>query len=526
MKSVTAIALLSLATLALCLPASCDATRSRLLGEPSTSPALPATVPASAPASSLPSRRPPPSQRAFNSTAINALIDSVATRMVDRDLATLFSNCLPCTLDTTVASFTPGSVTGDWPDAFVVTGDIDAMWLRDSTNQMLPYAPYLAQDAQLQELMCGLARRQMAYVVTDQYANSFNFNLSGAGYQSDHRRPRMSPIVFEGKFELDSLAAVFKLAYAYWKYTADGECFLEDDLWLAVVEVIYETITAQQAATLPVDGGAPYFFQRETDAPTDSLMLGGVGNIGRRTGMCKSAFRPSDDSTLFPFNVASNAMAVVELRHGAELIESMAKRESVQRNPERLQRVLRLGERLDDLAATIDAGIRSDGVVSIPSRSLSVLAAAAAARPAELRAIRDNAAMYAYEVDGYGGQTLMDDANVPSLLSLPYLGYTSRADPLYLATRRVLLSSNNPYHFNGSAGSGIGGPRVGLGYIWLMSIIVQALTSTDDQEICACLATRRRAALAPAGCMSPFIKTTRGAILGRGSHGSTACSAR
>ena len=431
---------------------------------------------------SMPSIRPPPSERRFSSSVIDSLITSVSARMVDADLAVLFSNCLPCTLDTTVASFTP-SVKGSYPDAFVITGDINAQWLRDSTNQMLPYVPYAVQDQALQDLVCGLVRRQLAYVETDPYANSFNFNDSGAGHQDDVRRPRMKPFIFEGKFELDSLAAVFKLAYAYFNYTKDGSCFLEDDLWLAACEVVYETITAQQQPTLPADDGAPYVFQRETNAPTDSLMLGGVGNIGRRTGMCKSAFRPSDDSTLFPFSIPANAMAVVELRHAGELIEIMASGDGVQqqrRDPVRQKRAMELGERFGDLAKELDAGIRSFGIVAIPASSQAVLGSS---RPSAVTN------MYAYEVDGYGGQTLMDDANVPSLLSLPYLGYLSRSDPLYLATRRVVLSSNNPYYFAGTAGSGIGGPHVGLNYIWPMSIIMQAMTSNDDDEIRSCLET-------------------------------------
>ena len=455
---------LAVVILALCLT-TCVATRSRLSSASSPS------------AVSLPSIRPPPSERKFNSTAINSLIASVSSRMVDPDLATLFSNCLPSTLDTTVESFTP-SIDGSYPDAFVITGDINAQWFRDSTNQVLPYVPYAEQDKPLQNLVCGLVRRQCAYILIDPYANSFNFNASGAGHQGDTRHPRMTPIVFEGKFELDSLAAVLKLAYAYYNYTGDSTCFLEDDLWLAAVEVIYETITAQQETTLPADGGAPYFFQRETNTPTDTLMLSGVGNIGRRTGMCKSSFRPSDDSTLFPFSVPGNAMAVVELRHAGKLVEVLVDLDSVQRDPVRLQRVVKLGERLSDLANELDAGIQSFGIVPIPSRSPSVLGFSLPAAVAN---------MYAYEVDGYGGQTVMDDANVPSLLSLPYLGYTSRSDPLYLATRRVLLSSNNPYYFNGTAGSGIGGPHVGLNYIWPMSLIIQAMTSNDDSEIRSCL---------------------------------------
>src|SRR3569833_2979912 len=92
----------------------------------------------------------------------------------------------------------------------------------------------------------------------------------------------------------------------------------------------------------------------------------------------------------------------------------------------------------------------------------------------------------AYEADGFGDQSFMDDANVPGLLSMPYLGTIKVSDPLYQNTRKFLLSPDNPYFFKGKAAEGIGGPHVGLGYIWPMSIIIRALTSTDDKEITMC----------------------------------------
>ena len=396
--------------------------------------------------------------------------------MIDVDLATLFENCLPCTLDTTVRYFQPRNSTSP-PDAYVITGDIDAQWLRDSTNQVLPYIAYAADDGALKDLVCGLIKRQSRDIVHDPYANSFNRDNAGGGHQDDDRRPSMTPLVFEGKYELDSLAAALKLAWHYYNATHDTTCLTEDNVWLDAVTAILATITTQQQSTLP-PSQAPYYFKRITDAPTDSLMLGGVGNVGRYTGMVKSAFRPSDDSTLFPFFIPANAMAVVELRHVSQLLTALTERVTVEQ-----QRVVmtELANNASMLADTIDAAIQRYGVIQPPQWMKDELAVTLGA-PAP-------SSIYAYEVDGYGGQTIMDDANIPSLLALPYLGYTSRSDPLYLATRAVLLSANNPYFFNGTASTGIGGPHIGLDFIWPMSLIARALTSDSDDEIVYCLQT-------------------------------------
>ena len=411
----------------------------------------------------LPRIRPALSARRFNSTAVNAAIDDIASRMADADLATLFSNCLPCTLDTTVESFTPRTSTAP-PDAYIITGDINAQWLRDSTNQVLPYIAYAPRDPPLKDLICGLIRRQSANIVHDPYANSFNPNATGAGHQDDHRKPRMTAAVFEGKWELDSLAAALKLAWHYFNATQDSDCFLHDDLWGDAVSAIVHTITTQQQSTLAPDQN-DYFFQRTTNAPTDSLMLGGVGNVGRRTGMCKSAFRPSDDSSLFPFLVPANAMAVVELRHVGQLLQALASHPTLRDAPARAQRLRGLGDAASELADVIDAGIKKFAIVPVPSWTASALR------------LPQASPMYAYEVDGFGGQTIMDDANIPSLLALPYLGYLNTSDSVYKTTRAVLLSEHNPYFFNGSAGTGIGGPHVGLGYIWFAHYTHTAMSS-------------------------------------------------
>jgi meiotically up-regulated gene 157 (Mug157) protein len=216
-----------------------------------------------------------------------------------------------------------------------------------------------------------------------------------------------------------------------------------------------------QAGTKEDATDPPYTFQRITDVATDTLGLQGRGVAARRSGLSKCMFRPSDDATTLPFLVPANAMAAVELRHVAEILGIPGKPFS---DPT-------TAKKATSLAGTIEAGLKRHGVAFN-----GVL----------------GAPIYAYEVDGAGGSVFMDDANIPSLLSLPYLGYLSKEDPVYLATRNFILSEINPFYFSGTAGSGVGGPHVGEFYIWPMSILMRALTSDSDQEILTCLETLKK----------------------------------
>jgi uncharacterized protein len=395
----------------------------------------------------LPHVRPPPAQRKFNSTVINNAISSISSKMKDADLATLFSNTLPNTLDTTVQHFSVDQ--NGVPDTFIITGDITAQWLRDSTNQVLPYIPYTTQDPQLKLLICGLIHRQARDILHDPYANAFNYAQEGGPHQGDIRKPPMTKHVFEGKYELDSLAAALKLAFHYYNATSDLSCF--DSTWQKSVETIIDTIVTQQNGTEEEGDAPPYMFERLTYVATDTLMLSGRGAPAQRTGMSKCGFRPSDDSITLPFLIPANAMAVVELGHVATVLLAINTPSSQQ-----------LAMRATALAKEIDQGIQQFAISN---------------------------GHFMYEVDGYGSAYMMDDANIPSLLSLPYLGYISNTAPEYLKTRSLLLSRANPYYFVGSVAKGIGGPHEGIGYIWPMALIVQALTSTDDSEILQLLET-------------------------------------
>lgn len=394
------------------------------------------------------SQRPPPERRTFSSRVIESVLEETAARIGDPELAWLFGNCFPNTLDTTVRF---NRDEDGRPDTFIITGDIEAMWLRDSTNQIRPYLPFTRDDPALREMVEGLIRRQAACIRLDPYANAF---LQDEHESTPHKTDRtdMSPGVHERKYELDSLCAFFRLSGGFYDVCPDSAVF--DGEWLRAVNTALGVIVGEQTGT--DEGPLPYRFRRTTTRPSETLQ-DGIGFPARRCGMSKSPFRPSDDAATFPFLVPANAMAVACLGDLAEIPAASGIRESVRR-----------------LADEIDAGIREHGRVIH----------------------RVHGEIFAYETDGFGSVHLMDDANVPSLLALPYLGYCDKHHPVYRHTRAFVLSPDNPYYACGSAAAGVGGPHIGPGWIWPMSLIVQALTSESDAEIAEIL---RRLASTHAG---------------------------
>ena len=408
----------------------------------------------------MPNARPPPAQRKFNSSYVEALIASFQPRFIDPDLGTIFSNAFPNTLDTTI-------IRASNNDSFVITGDIPAMWLRDSTNEVIVYMQFAAEDPALRAMLHGVVMRQCRSVLYDAYANAFNIAPNGEGHQGDKRVPPMTPGVYEGKYELDSLAAVLKSSNAYFNATADAS-LLADGTWLSAMERIMDTITTQQQST-EEDGPSPaYQFYRPGE------VYPRAGAPANRTGLSKCGFRPSDDETALPFLISANAMAAVELGNLAAMAGGAGA-------PPRLAAI---GKR----AAALSAQLR------------------AAVEALALQPHGKYGTIYAYEIDGFGNYSVADDSNVPSLLSLPYLGYTARDAPSYLATRSFLLSPDNPFFYSGSVASGIGSPHTPAGYIWPMAIAMQALTSVDDAEIAQCLLFIKRSAAATGFMHESFSK--------------------
>jgi meiotically up-regulated gene 157 (Mug157) protein len=386
------------------------------------------------------SKRPAVSARKFRSTAVEDYITATSRRIHDAELAFLFANCFPNTLDTTVE---PGTFEGK-PDTAVITGDIAAMWLRDSSAQVWPYLPLAKQDDHLRALLEGVIRRQIRCLLIDTYANSFMADLNAPPLEwSLKDKTEMKQGVGERKYELDSLCYPIRLAHGYWKMTGDTRPF--DAAWKEAMDRVRETMRVEQRK----DGPGPYSFKRSAFNPTDSL-VNGIGNPVKPVGLIASCFRPSDDACIFPFLVPSNLFAVTSLRQLAEMSNSILHDSA-------------MANQAEALATEVETALRQYAVVSTPAGTI-----------------------WAYEVDGFGGRALMDDANVPSLLGLPYLD-SSPDSALYARTRSFVWSPQNPWFFRGSAGEGIGGPHIGPDFIWPMSQIIYALTSSSPQEIGAAI---------------------------------------
>ncbi len=387
-----------------------------------------------------------PSKRAFTSPAVEKKIHEVANMIADEKLRSMFELCYPNTLDTTVKY----SIGDDGrPDTFIITGDINAMWLRDSSAQIWPYMPLMSEDDNLRLMIAGLINRQARCILIDPYANAFNFGPTGSYWESDFTQP-MAKELHERKYELDSLCYPIRLAYRYWQLTGDTSVF--DSLWHDAMTLAVKTMREQQRK----NSRGSYSFFRECERPTDSQINNGWGAPTKPIGMIFSAFRPSDDATQYGFLVPSNMMAVVSLRQLAEI------ERNVYGNAE-------FASECNSLADEVDNAIKQFAVVDHPVYGK----------------------VFAYEVDGYGNHTFMDDANIPSLLSAPYLGYCDIDNPIYRNTRRLVWSDDNPYFFKGDAGEGIGGPHVGLEYIWPMSIIMKGLTAESPEEISDCISALR-----------------------------------
>jgi uncharacterized protein len=394
-------------------------------------------LPSFAWAQSFVSGRPPLASRKFHSEAVEKYIELTVQRIRDKELKRLFVNCFPNTLDTTVET---GTFDGK-PDTAVITGDIPAMWLRDSSAQVWPYLPLAKEDQQLRTMLEGLIRRHARCVLIDPYANAFLANLNAPPINSSlEDLADQKPGVAERKWELDSLCYVIRLAYGYWKQTGDTRPF--DAQWKQAMELALATLHAQQRK----HGDGPYKYLRTTKIATETVPGKGYGNPINPVGLIASTFRPSDDACIFLFLVPSNLFAVTSLRQLAELANVVLGDHA-------------LATDAYALAAEVDRALRQYGT-----------------------AVTQNGKIWAYEVDGYGGQVLMDDAGVPSLLGLPYLN--SSPDPvLYQRTREFVWSERNPWFFRGTAGEAIGGPHIGKDMIWPMAQITYALTSNSDAEI-------------------------------------------
>ena len=388
------------------------------------------------------SKRPAVGKRNFTSAAVEKTIQQTKAKLKDPKLAWMFENCFPNTLDTTVEY----KMKNGKPDTFVITGDIHAMWLRDSSAQVWPYLPLAIEDEKLKSLLAGVINRQTQCILIDPYANAFNDGDTGSEWKTD--LTDMKPELHERKWEIDSLCYTVRLAYHYWKTTGDTKVFDAD--WQKAAKLIHQTFVEQQRK----ESLGPYKFQRKTERQLDTVSNDGYGQPLKPVGLINSTFRPSDDATTYGFLIPSNLFAVTSLRQIAEISNKITGDKT-------------FAEKCLALAKEVEDAVRKYAIVTHPKYGK----------------------VYAFEVDGFGNASLMDDANAPSLLSLPYLGCVEINDPVYQNTRKLVWSHDNPYFFSGKAGEGIGGPHVGYDMVWPMSIIMRAITSTNDKEIANCMKT-------------------------------------
>lgn len=365
------------------------------------------------------------------------VLDSViaaAADALDGETARMFGDAMRRTL-TDAVSRHDGGPTGT---AFLLTGDIPAMWLRDSAAQMRPYLAMLTLDPGLGDVIAAVVREQSQQILRDPYANAFNDGPTNAGHQDD--ATAMTPWTWERKYEVDSLAFPLQLAHQLWRAT--GRTDHLDDAFARAAHLAVATIRTEQDH----DARSDYTFER-TDCPPSDTLVGGRGTPVAVTGLTWSGFRPSDDACEYHYNIPGNLFAAAALRDLAELARTVLADDE-------------LGARAMALSTELEQAVARHGLVEVPGIGQ----------------------VWAYEVDGLGNHLLMDDANMPSLLSLPLTGGVALDDPRYRATRAFVLSSANPTYVSGTTAEGLGSPHTPHGYVWPIAAAVRGLTTTDPQE--------------------------------------------
>ena len=366
-------------------------------------------------------------------SSIDAMISKVKERFgAEHKISVMFENCISNTLNTTIRRDEQGRI-------FVITGDIPAMWLRDSSCQLRPFLLFAREEPEIRDIIVGLLKRQMECILIDPYANAFNEFANGNGFQDD--TTQMKPELWERKYEIDSLCFPFLLSWQLWK---NADCITQfDDNWIAAAHTVLGLFRTEQYH----EEKSPYTFQRKNCVYTDTLSRDGKGTLVKSgIGLIWSGFRPSDDACTYGYLIPSNMLASVVLTNMAEITGNIYHDDA-------------FAEQLQSLASEVKEAINKYALVPGYEKEF-----------------------YAYEVDGYGQYHIMDDANIPGLLSMPYYGYCVLDDTRYLNTRDVILSDWNPYYYSGSALQGIGSPHTPHSYVWMIALCVQGLTSESREE--------------------------------------------
>lgn len=369
-------------------------------------------------------------------SSVNRLIENVKARLKEDgvDVGEVFENCFRSTLDTTIQRKEDGTT-------FIITGDIPAMWLRDSTCQVRPYLLLAKEDEKIASMIEGVVRRQVQCILVDPYANAFNESANGEGWQLD--KTAMKPELWERKYEIDSLCFPIQLAYLLWK-NADRTSQFDENFLKAAKEVVKVFRTEQNH-----EHNSTYSFERSDGIFTDTLSRGGKGAlVNEKAGLIWSGFRPSDDACVYGYLIPSNMFAVVILEYLSEIAKVIYKDISFSKETEEFARELR---EAIEREAVIPTGDKYEP-------------------------------FYAYEVDGFGQYLIMDDANYPSLLSIPYLGYCDSNNPMYQNTKKMILSDVNPYYYEGKYVKGIGSAHTLPRWVWHISMGMQGLVADSREE--------------------------------------------
>ncbi|ECC0863917.1 glycoside hydrolase family 125 protein [Listeria monocytogenes] len=368
-----------------------------------------------------------------NRAFIQTSTEKIKKEINNQKLVEMYKRCMENTLDTTIKIRDSGLT-------FILTGDIPAMWLRDSVCQVRPFLLFAKENEEIESMLIGLSKEQVSLVEIDPYANAFNETPNGAGHHAD--KTEMHPQVWERKYEIDSLCYPIQLAYLIWKITGRTEQF--DAAFFKMLQTIFALWEVEQHH----ETKSPYRFERLDCVPSDTLKRDGLGTETAYTGMLWSGFRPSDDACEYGYLIPSNMFAVVVLGYAKEIIEAFY--------PSEIETIKQAATLQND----IQLGIEKFGTYNHPTFG----------------------EIFAFEVDGLGNQLLMDDANVPSLLSMPIIQYLEKESPIYQNTRKFILSKSNPYYFEGKLAKGIGSPHTPAGYIWPIGLAIQGLTASDKSE--------------------------------------------
>ena len=352
-------------------------------------------------------------------------------QITNEKLRKMFHNCFYNTLDTTIEFL-------DNDEVYLVTGDIPAMWLRDSSASVIQYLDFVNIDEDIFKLIKGLIKRQFFYINVDPYTNAFNKEPNGAGHKDDHGL--RTPFTWERKFEIDSLCYPIWLIYSLYNSTKD--ITLLDDLFVRTCKTIMNVFKKEQNHHELSD----YYHYRDGEKEGFNIPNHGKGGEIKQTGMIWSGYRPSDDACKYGFFIPGNMFAVVILGYMSELLKEINQNE--------------LSDEALKLRKEVDDGIKKYSIFNHYKYGK----------------------IYAYETDGLGNYLLMDDANVPSLLSIPYFKYADIEDEIYQNTRRYCLSFDNDYYYEGEVIKGIGSPHTPSGYVWHIGVALQALTTNDEQE--------------------------------------------